>query len=209
MPKYGRAVQQNIRDGIRKRTRIAELDKLGCYSQHQIAYILGMSLSAVNKHIAIIDKERKARSVDDRQDKVDREKSCIDEIQRIAFDSFKRSQDRGVKITKEESDKLGIKKVVTLVKQTGDNAYLSTILACVRLRSDLDGLSAPIKHDHTLKDERSFEAETTDDLVLAIRTRVASMMAERAAAKLNGDGHGSNGQSNGSANGFNGNGKSN
>jgi len=127
--------------------------------QEQIAASYGLSQAQISKDLAAIRAAWLASAVRDFDTAKAQELAKIDEVERAAWDGWRRSQEEKQIGTIEESDdpivytdvkgephvKSKIRKRKSMRKegQSGSPAFLNTILTCIERRCSILGLDAP------------------------------------------------------------------
>ena len=124
-----------------RRKQVAALYLRG-QSQRDIAQQLGVHQAQVSRDLKVLHQEWRASALQDFDARKARELAKIDELEREAWQAWKRSQEP-LEITKASSDGSSKKVEKTQKEQCGDPRFLQIVDHCIRRRCDILGFQAP------------------------------------------------------------------
>lgn len=137
------SAQQNAAAVIDRRRKVAEMYLRGTI-QADIARQLGVVQGTVSRDLAAIRADWRQSAVMDFDARKDQELAKIDEVERAAWDGWRRSQEPAETTRAEISGDVQ-KAVKTTEGQAGDPRFLQTVLNCVERRCRILGIDAPDK----------------------------------------------------------------
>lgn len=133
----------NTTEIAQRRQQVAERYLRGEY-QSAIASSLGVDTATVSRDLAAVRAAWLASAVRDFDAAKAQELAKIDEVERAAWQAWERStQNKEVAIQEAGEDKKLKKAVLRKEGQSGNPAFLNTILTCIERRCAILGLDAP------------------------------------------------------------------
>lgn len=121
-------------------------------TQHDIAERLEVAQTTVQRDIAVVRERWKQAGIHDLNERKCAELERVDWAEREAQRGWRRSLQDEVTVTREEGGENGTRTTVKRRGQSGNPAFLQTVLKCVDQRCRILGLNAPEKIDVTITD---------------------------------------------------------
>lgn len=133
----------NATEIAQRRQQVAERYLRGEY-QSAIAQSFGVDTATISRDLAAIRAQWLASAVRDFDAAKAQELAKIDEVERAAWAAWQRStEDKEVAVQEAGADKKLKKATLRKEGQSGNPAFLSTILTCIERRCAILGLDAP------------------------------------------------------------------
>lgn len=134
---------RNTTEVAKRRQEVAERYLRGEY-QSAIAQSFGVDTATISRDLAAIRAQWLAAAVRDFDAAKAQELAKIDEVERAAWAAWERStQDKEVAVQEAGADKKLKKATLRKEGQSGNPAFLNTILTCIERRCAILGLDAP------------------------------------------------------------------
>ena len=156
---------------LRHLTDVARLYCQGMF-QHEIAQETGVSRSQIQYDLDVIRRQWRDSAIRDFDAVKAEQLGKIDRLERTYWAAWERScGDAKVDTTKAKKDEKNgqtVEKATRVEGQVGDASYLQGVERCIKLRSQILGLNAPIKSELTGKDGAPIGGVSVDDVMKAL-----------------------------------------
>lgn len=148
----------------KRREAVLRLDLMG-HSRSEIAELLGVSGRTIQRDLATLTEERKARRLDNYGPSLNREIDKLHLLERMAHDGWKQSQEDAVTKTIEETPD-GRKVRIQTTGQQGNPAFINALLQIIKYRCALTALEQPqeIHHRVTVEPGKPIDQYSDDEL---------------------------------------------
>ena len=117
--------------------------------QYEIAEITGLSQSTISNDIKALIKEWQKSALIDIDKMKAEELARINNLEREYIEAWEKSKKEKKTVSKKQREKAEVESNAKIEQSVGDPRYLAGVQWCIGKRSEILGINAPDKHEHS------------------------------------------------------------